>query len=351
MGSVHAVNEIAGQYEISTGVSKSELEKLCNNPKTRSIQFSNPLSKQETCLLETVLFSKRPDILLRIYGHYGKVCDLTFIELLPSLRKISADCLMEAKGIESVTKLKNLDVLGLGIFNLDNFDFLEYIDPEIKELYLHQTRSKKPRIDIIGKFSNLEFLYLEGQQKGIEAIQHLHKLKKIILRSISTNNVDYLIGLQDLWSADIKIGGIKSFDGLLTLPKLKYLELWQIRDLKDLSFISELTTLQNLFIQSLKQLQRLPNFSKLASLKRIYLENLKELTDLSTLKTAPALEEFIYVLAQNQEPENLIPVLESQSLKKIFCKFGSDKKNDKFDKLVTLYKKEQYNYSEFEYFN
>ncbi|WPU91226.1 hypothetical protein SNE25_18065 [Mucilaginibacter sabulilitoris] len=347
--SIRTIREIGGQYEISTGVSKNDLERLSSNPKTKSIQIADPLTNKEIMLLETIIFSKRPDILFRVYGHYGKTCDLTFIKQLPSLRKISADCLMEAKGIESVTKLKNLDVLGLGIFNLDNFDFLEYIDPKIKELYLHQTKSKKPKIDIIGKFSNLEFLYLEGQQKGIEVIQHLHKLKKIILRSISTNNVDYLIGLQDLWSVDIKIGGIKNFDGLLTLPKLKYLELWQIRDLKDLSFVSELTTLQNLFIQSLKQVQRLPSFSKLTSLKRIYLENLKELTDLSTLKTAPALEEFIYVLAQNQEPENLIPVLENQSLKRIFCKFGSDKKNDRFDKLVTSYKKEQYDYSEFEY--
>ncbi|WP_295801532.1 hypothetical protein [Mucilaginibacter sp.] len=347
--SVHVVSETNGQYEISEGISKRDLEKLSNNLKTRSIQFSNPLSKNDIALLETTVFCKRPDILLRVFGHYGKVCDLTFIGQIPSLRRFSADCLMDAKEIESVTTLKNLDELGVGIFNLDNFDFLKNIDPNLKALSLHQTRSSKPNIETIGRFSNLESLHLEGQQKGIEAIKHLHKLKEITLRSISTNNVDYLAGLKDLWSVDIKLGGIKNFDGLMSLPNLKYLELWQVRGLKDLSFISKLTTLQNLFVQSLKQVKELPSFDNLTALRRVSLENLKGLIDISTLKTAPALNEFLYVLAENQEPENLIPVLENPSVKSVFCRFGTTKKNDSFDALALAHNKTEYKYNKFHY--
>jgi hypothetical protein len=62
------------------------------------------------------------------------------------------------------------------------------------------------------------------------------------------------------------------------------------------------------------------------------LENLKGLDDLSTLKNAPNLREFIYVLAENQEPENILPALENSKLESVFCKFGSDKKNNQFDK-------------------
>ena len=347
--SVHTVNEIAGQYEISKGVTKSDLEKLAANLKTQSIQFANPLSDKEIGLLEKIVFSKRPDISLRVYGHYGKVCDLAFIERIPSLRKITADCLMDAKGVETVSKLKNLELLGIGIFNLDNFDFLNNINPTIKELFLHQTRSKKPQIDSISRFSDLEYLYLEGQQKGIEEIRHLKKLQKVVLRSISTANIDYLKDLKDLWSVDIKIGGIKNFDALTTLPNLKYLELWQVRDLSDLSFISKLTKLQNLFVQSLKQLDKLPDFNSCISLRRIYLENMKGLRDLSSLKTVPNLEEFIYVLAENQEPENLVPALENLNVKAVFCKFGSDKKNNRFDELAKSYKKKQYEFNQFTY--
>ncbi|WP_445749337.1 hypothetical protein [Polaribacter sp.] len=195
----------------------------------------------------------------------------------------------------------------------------------------------------------MEYLYLEGQQKGCESINQLKKLKKIVLRSISTPNLDYLQGLKELWSVDIKLGGIKNLDALKTLPNLKYLELWQVRDLADLSFISELTNLQNLFIQSLKQVQKLPDFENSTALRRIYLENLKGLKDLSNVKSAPALEEFIYVLAENQIPENLIPILENPKLKSVFCRFGSNKKNDTFDDMVLKYGKQIYKYNEFKY--
>ncbi len=347
--SVQAVNEIIGQYQISKGITKKDLETLASNPKTQSIQFASPLNDKEIELLEPIVFSKRPDISLRVYGHYSESCDLAFIQRIPSLRRLSADCLMDAKGIEVVTQLENLEHLGVGIFNLDNFDFLDKINPNLKELYLHSTRSKKPKISSIQKFEQLEYLYLEGQQNGIEAISHLKKLEKIVLRSISTKNVDYLKNLEHLWSVDIKLGGIKDLSGLTSLKSIKYLELWQVRDLADLSFISKLDSLQNLFIQSLKQLTKLPDFTNNRKLSRIYLENLKGLNDLSTLKNAPCLKEFIYVLAQNQEPENIIPVLENPSVEKVFCKFGSDKKNNRFDELARQFSKTEYKYSNFEY--
>ncbi|MBD1428954.1 leucine-rich repeat domain-containing protein [Sphingobacterium litopenaei] len=347
--SVQIVNEIVGQYHISKGVTKIDLENLANNPKTQSIQFVSPLSDEEIEQLELVVFSKRPDISLRVYGHYGETCDLSFIQRIPSLRRISADCLMDVKGIDVLTQLENLEHLGVGVFNLDNFDFLDEINPNLTELYLHQTRSKKPKINSLQKFENLEYLYLEGQQKGIETISNLKNLKKIVLRSISTNNIDYLKNLEHLWSVDIKLGGIKDLSGLESLKSIKYLELWQVRDLGDLSFISKLETLQNLFIQSLKQLTRLPDFSNNKKLRRIYLENLKGLNDLSSLKNAPSLKEFIYVLAENQEPEKLIPALENTSIESVFCKFGSDKKNNRFDALAQQYNKTEYKHKPFVY--
>jgi hypothetical protein len=346
---VKTVNEITGQYEIYQGVTKDDLKQLIKNPKASSIQFSTPLDKKVVDYLEEIVFSQRPDILLRVYGHYSEECNLQFLERIPSLRKLWADCLRNAKGIESINKIQNIEILGVGIFELDNFDFLDKITPTLKELYLHQTRSKKPKIDSISRFKNLEYLYLEGQSKGIEGIEKLKGLKKIVLRSISTENLDYLTGQNNLWSVDIKLGGIKNFDALKTLPNLKYLELWQIRDLADLSFISSLEPLQNLFIQSLRNVEKLPPLDRLKKLRRIYLENLKGLKHLNSLRHIENLKEFVYVLAQNQEPENLKPVLDNPSVKSVLCRFGSDKKNDTFDNLVRKAGKGIYKWSEFNY--
>ncbi|HTJ49645.1 MAG TPA: hypothetical protein VL443_09345 [Cyclobacteriaceae bacterium] len=347
--SIQTVNEVTGRYQISKGVTRNDLQKLASNSKTQSIQFASSLEDKEIELLEKEVFSKRHDITLRIYAHYSEKCDLSFIERIPSLRKLSADCLMEASNIETVIKLKNLDSLGVGIFNLDNFDFLEKINPNIKGLSLHETRSTKIKIECISRFTNLEHLYLERHQNGIESISHLKNLQTIVLRSVSTKNIDFLTKLEHLWSVDIKLGGIKNFDALTTLPKIKYLELWQVRGLGDLSFISSLPTLQNVFLQSLKQVQVLPHLDKNKSLRRIYIENLKGLKDLTALRTAPNLRELICALASNQEPENLIPALENPIIKNVLCGFGSDKKNNRFDELRRQYKKEEYKHSEFKY--
>ncbi len=344
------VSEIGGgRYGISRGIKKSDLEKFAIDPKTQLIQIAEPLSEKEVELLESIVFSKRSDIQFRVYAHYNQVCNLTFLERIPSLRKLLINCILDATGIESICKLKNIELIGVDIFNLDNFDFLNKLNPFIRELHLGETKSKKPKIDSIARFSDLKILYLEGQQNGIEVINQLKNLEEITLRSISTSNIDYIKGLQKLWSVDVKLGGIKNFEALTSLPNLKYLELWQVRDLSDLSFISKLTTLQHLYIQSLKQLKQLPDFSNCHSLRRIYLENLKGLTELGSLKTAPNLEEFIYVLAQSQAPEKLIPALENSIVKRVCCRFGSDKKNNLFDELAAKYGKEQYRYTEFIY--
>ena len=337
------------RYQLFRGVTKDELTKVAKDPKAKTLQFAEPLSDKEIELLQSIVFSNRPDITLRVFGHYGHSCDLTFLQKIPSAKNIFVDCLQNATGIEVLTKFSTLDKLAIGIYNLDNFDFLNDISPNITELSIEQTSSKKPSIEVIKRFTNLRYLYLEGQQKGIDVINELKNLEKIVLRSIATKDVSYLEGLYKLWSVDIKLGGIKQFDTLTKIQNLKYLELWQIRALSDVHFISDIQPLQNLFIQSLKQVTSIPQLDRLQNLKRISLENLKSLTDLTSLEFVPNLQDFIYVLAENQEPENLLPVLRNPSVKNVFCRFGSDNKNIHFDKLAKELGKSQYSYYEFKY--
>lgn len=54
-------------------------------------------------------------------------------------------------------------------------------------------------------------------------------------------------------------------------------------------------------------------------------------------------------MAQNQEPENLVPLLENKNVKSVFCMFGSDKKNNRFRELADDFGKIQYEYHKFLY--
>ena len=93
---------------------KKEIRALIDNNKVKVLQCSKPVSPRIWRLLNDMFFSKRPDVQLRVYGFYGEVCDLSFLKEMKNVRRFSADCLMDAKGIENIALLENLESLGVG---------------------------------------------------------------------------------------------------------------------------------------------------------------------------------------------------------------------------------------------
>ena len=97
-----------------------------------------------------------------MYGFYSLVCDLSFLGHVKNGRRFSADCLHRAVGIEHLADLQKLESLSVGIYDLENFDFLKEIAAGIRELALAATKSKKPRLDHLARIHSLTRLYLEG---------------------------------------------------------------------------------------------------------------------------------------------------------------------------------------------
>jgi hypothetical protein len=303
---------------------------ICDIAADASIQCLQTLDQVNTATWERLnaeLFTLRPDIELRVYGFYGKVCDLSFLRLVPNVRRFSADCLIDATGVEYVVHLRDLEQLRIGIYHLDSFEFLESLDEgALRFLSLYATRSKKPRLRSIGRFGNLEELYLEGQQKDLEAMGDLKQLAKVTLRSLKLDSIEFLLALPNLWSLGLKLGGAKDLSGLGALTKLKYLELWQILGLTDIGFVSEMTGLQYLSLQSLCRVRTLPDLSRLGSLRRIYLDNLK--SDISVLATGPALEELVHLNAQGFAVKDYESLIANSRLKRLIVGTGSIRKNE-----------------------
>ena len=71
-------------------------------------------------------------------------------------------------------------------------------------------------------------------------------------------------------------------------------------------------------------------------------------TRLSVLGSAPALSEFIHIAAKNLQPEDFLPLIQNQNVKKVRIGFGSDKKNIAFRAMMSDYGKES---GEFEPFH
>ena len=336
-----------GRVELATNLTPEEVERLVADPDTRILQCASPVALDTWDLLNQSLFARRPDIELRVYGFSSSVCDLSFVSKMKNVRRFSADCLMRATGVENVAALGDLEELSIGIYGLDNFDFLAQIPHGITSLSLLATKSRKPRLDLVSRFQSLRHLYIEGQQQGIEVLSELVGLEDLTLRSIGTPNVDYISKLPRLWSLDVKLGGIKNFSAIAGNKNIKYLELWQIRGLEDISVVSSLEGLQFLFLQSLRNVTEIPDLSRLAKLRRIYLENMKGLRDVSAICNAPALEEFIHISARNIAPESYKCLMDMPTLRQVGVGFGARRRNEDFENLAARSGKSKYRPTKF----
>jgi hypothetical protein len=242
---------------------------------------------------------------------------------------------MEAKGLEHIVGMQNLESLGIGVYHLESLEFLDHVTPQLRKLFLGRTRSRKPQLSHLSRFPLMEDLYLEGQQNDIEILATLRNLRHLVLRSISAADLGYIRTLDVLGFLEIKLGGFANLNALEGMQNIKQLDLWQIRGLTDIRVVSSLKGLQYLLLMSLPRLTALPSLQDLHHLRRISLTNLKGLKDLSRLEFAPALEDFSHAEARGMEPEDYLPLLRNPTLKRAVVWFGSKGRDDRFNRLRT----------------
>jgi hypothetical protein len=314
-----------------TRLGRQGIAELVRHSSLRVFQAEVPPRSEQWKLLNEEFFSQRPDVKLRVYG---RGFDLDFLRYVPNVRRFSADGVRSVKNVEAVGLLPNLEELGIGIWELKDFTFLNEVREGLRGLSLGETSSKVPSLAVISRFKELRQLFLEGQQRDIESISTLDSLEDMTLRSISTPTIDYVLGLDKLWSLDVKLGGIKDFSALRRMPSIKYLELWQIKGLSDLSFISDMVGLQHLLLQSLGRVTELPDLSKLRRLRRIHLDTMKALINIDSLESAPSLQQVLVPMSWRLKPADFRGLLTSPTLTHLAVGFRGDKNRSLLQAMV-----------------
>ena len=240
------------RVDFEESLTMREIQTLIADKDLKVLQCSGPVKSRTWELLNDQFFPRRPEVELRLWGFPSLVYDLAFTSKMTNIHHFSVD-LMNAVGVERIAEMEELESLGVSIFHLEGFGFLNEVTLRLKKLLLGRTKSKKINLLPLGRFDSLEEIYIEGHQKNIEVLSQLENLKDVTLRSISTPDISYLRPLHQMWSLDIKLGGIKDLYAIEEMENIKYFELWQIRGLSDIDVISSLTGLQFLFLQSLRQ--------------------------------------------------------------------------------------------------
>lgn len=314
-----------------TKLAEKGILELRRHSSLRTLQAEVPPTQLQRRLLDTEFFAHRPEVTFRVYG---SGFDLSFLQEMPNVRRFSIDC-SSASNVGAVASLPHLEHLGIGLLDLENFDFLNDLVASLTHLHLGWTRSKKPSIAKIERFAHLRSLHVEGHTNGIDAISKLARLENLTLTSVSTPTLDYLRGLSSLRSVEVTLGGIKDVSALGELASVKQLELVQVRGLSDLAFISEMLGLQFLVLQNLPKVTQLPNLTQLLSLRRVHLDNLRGLPSVSPLEKAPVLAQVLVPMSWGLIPVDFAGLLKSSSLTHLSVGFRSDRNRRLLDAMVT----------------
>jgi hypothetical protein len=305
-----------------------EITALASEAHLNEIQFAAPPSRDALETLEKEILKKRQDFEVRFYGFYQSVCDLGFLQLIPSVSKLVVNCLSgPIENVERIGDLQCLTSLKVGITQLRDFSFLDRLPPLLDTLSLEEAHSKNLSLKAIVRFPLLRRLYIERHNKDLESIGTLPNLQSVVLRSITVPSLSFLTSLSSLRVLNLKLGGTIQLDALSELLNLRELEMWQVRKLEDIRVVARIPKLETLILQDLPNVTEVPSLASCSTLKAIFIRHLKSLEDLSSIAAAPNLEHFALTGPSKCLPEAFRPFVNHHTLKDIWVGLGSVKRN------------------------
>jgi hypothetical protein len=207
-----------------------------------------------------------------------------------------------------------------------------HLADSLENLQLGELKDKKISFDLLGEFSNLNYLSVVRQPKGLESIKRLSKLTELALTGYSVEKLTFLNELKNLRRLHIGFGTSKSIDTINKLENLEELDILWVKQLSDINSISKLTGLVKLKIEDEKQIRSLPDLSQLKLLKNIRLMNISTLEDISSV-TDSFVDEFI-ITGPNKNADILKPIVKSNSVKKVYTYFYLKKEQAKAEQLL-----------------
>jgi len=268
------------------------ISRLLNENKEVIIQFSSEVYDGNILSKLNELTGKHDENLtIRFYGHYNSTFDCGIVNQLPEVKSLSIDCLLKARNLETITYLKNLKKLGLGIFELKETEILSSKNfQNLNRLYLLDTKTKALNLEYLSSYKNLKYLIVAGHTKNIDAIGCLKKIERLNLNSISKVPLSFVNDLPVLHTLNITLGGrdnINEIEG----NNIENLSLTWIRGFNDLRKINSFHKLKTLLVEDHIRLQKIHFDNQLDNLTDVKILNCKSLASITGLENLPTLNQ------------------------------------------------------------
>lgn len=259
------------------------------------VQFSEPCYSQNLLSrLNNLCGEFGKNLEVRFYGHYRNHFDASIIlRYLPDVAALSVDCLLEATNLSALNDLENLRRLSLGVYKLDDRDFLKSLQLQnLERLCLCETAKANFDLTPLQACTKLAEFYLVGHTRNIDCLARLPALRMLSLGQIpSRQSLEFVSKIQNLKRLVIILGGRSSiseiqhssleeleilrvlgfsnFDNIDTFPSLRSLAIEDQIRLESIRFASSNKSIQSFRILNCKTLHSLEGLEHLAELKSI----------------------------------------------------------------------------------
>ncbi len=321
-------------YDLQDPVSDDQLERLAEDSRAQRVQMGHPIEDDTWRRIAGIVVARRPDLAVRVYGHYGQVCDLSFLHHLRELRRFSADRLDgEVRTLEALSELPHLESLSIGMRQLDSLDALRHVAPQLFELAIGATKTKRVPLAPLARFASLRSLHVEGITKDIDVIAALSTLHRVSLRSISASVGTLLAPLPELRDLWIGLGDKHALEPLRGHPSLRRIELWPARGLDDIGFLADVPALHELRLEALSRVDALPLMPTASALRHIVLTSMKDFTNVASFARLPHLEAFALWGIHKVAPSDLASLLESATLREVSVQLRSRRDEAQFERM------------------
>lgn len=252
--------------------------------------------------------------ILRKYSTSRENLNIEGIEAFTSLESLSIDC-NNIEGIKDIAKVQTLKELSFEIYKQKySFAFLSEM-PNVEKLSFDVDELRN--IDFIADIENLK--ELEFENCSITNLNPLASCKN--LKSLKWSRCKELkdVSVVESLSSLEELSFILNYDSdPINLSNLKNLRWLEAGRLKDLESISNLTKLEYLLLDQCEMLHSV-DFSHLKKLKTLCVKassSSSQKMDFEFVKTIPSLE--VLDMSEFETYSNIAPALNNQKLKKVY---------------------------------
>ncbi len=312
---------------LDTQVDDAVINEIIDNPESAVIQISDYIS-ENTLRKLNVVFVKRPDIQFRVYGRRNYPdfdgWNLQFLSLLPAVERLSIDsfeCL--DSDFEVLQSLSGLKELRMEVFNIKDYSFVKILPVQIENLtIIAEMKSGRAKFDCnwLLRLPLLHTLFLGKIDKNLESIIAFDRLRNLTLQGVGVKDLSFLKQLR-IESLTISWCNVNKIDwnSLRDFSTIRYLKLFSIKKMDDISFITTLPRLEKLELIWMGAVVRLPDLSCLENLNEVYIDTANKLEDVSGLVGVKSLKIVEILNSKSITNEAVNVLMKNQSIEKFLC--------------------------------